>query len=81
MPKITVLPHEELCPTGKEFEADKGVSLADALLDHGVDIEHACGNELVPVVTCRACGGEVRHEDLIAHPQAPGWTTQGPTAA
>ncbi len=44
-------------------------------------IEHACGNELVPVVTCQACGDEVRHEDLIAHPQAPGWTTQGPTAA
>ncbi|MET8803522.1 helix-turn-helix domain-containing protein [Streptomyces sp. NPDC004546] len=44
-------------------------------------IEHACGNELVPVVTCRACGDEVRHEDLTAHPQAPGWTRTGPAAA
>lgn len=44
-------------------------------------IEHACGNELVPVVTCSACGGEVRHEDLTAHPQAPGWTVSGPVAA
>jgi DNA-binding HxlR family transcriptional regulator len=44
-------------------------------------IEHVCGNELVPVVTCRACGDEVRHEDLTAHPQVPGWTVKGPAAA
>ncbi|MET9386830.1 helix-turn-helix domain-containing protein [Streptomyces sp. NPDC002928] len=44
-------------------------------------IEHVCGNELVPLVTCSACGDEVRHEDLTAHPQAPGWTVTGPTAA
>ncbi|MFH9400286.1 winged helix-turn-helix transcriptional regulator [Streptomyces sp. NPDC017638] len=44
-------------------------------------VEHACGNELVPVVTCQACGDAVRHEDLTAHPQAPGWTLSGPTAA
>ncbi|MFF3346747.1 winged helix-turn-helix transcriptional regulator [Streptomyces sp. NPDC002779] len=44
-------------------------------------IEHVCGNELLPVVTCSACGDEVRHEDLSAHPQAEGWTVAGPTAA
>ncbi|MEU0053144.1 helix-turn-helix domain-containing protein [Streptomyces sp. NPDC006309] len=44
-------------------------------------VEHVCGNELVPVVTCQACGEPVRHEDLTAHPQAPGWTVTGPTAA
>ncbi|MEV5430768.1 helix-turn-helix domain-containing protein [Streptomyces sp. NPDC052701] len=44
-------------------------------------IEHSCGHDLVPVVTCRACGEAVRHEDLKAHPQAPGWTVAGPTAA
>ncbi|MFF4691223.1 winged helix-turn-helix transcriptional regulator [Streptomyces sp. NPDC001307] len=49
--------------------------------DLPMSIEHACGNELVPVVTCRACGDEVRHEDLTAHPQAPGWTRTGPAAA
>ncbi|WP_405919089.1 winged helix-turn-helix transcriptional regulator [Streptomyces longwoodensis] len=43
-------------------------------------IEHSCGNELLPVVTCAACGTEVHHEDLTAHPQAPGWTVKGPTA-
>lgn len=51
MPKITVLPHEELCPAGKEFEVEAGGSLADALLDHGVDIEHACGK----VAACTTC--------------------------
>ncbi|MEU3986499.1 helix-turn-helix domain-containing protein [Streptomyces sp. NPDC026672] len=44
-------------------------------------IEHVCGNELVPVVTCAVCGDEVHHEDLTAHPQTPGWTREGPTAA
>jgi len=43
MPKITVLPHEELCPEGAEFDVARGVTLTDALLEHGVDIEHACG--------------------------------------
>ncbi|MEU1515493.1 helix-turn-helix domain-containing protein [Streptomyces sp. NPDC005811] len=49
--------------------------------DRPMVIEHICGHELLPVVTCPACGGEVRHEDLTAHPQAPGWTVSGPTAA
>ncbi|WP_326776840.1 winged helix-turn-helix transcriptional regulator [Streptomyces sp. NBC_01445] len=49
--------------------------------DRPMVIEHACGNELVAVVTCAACGDAVRHEDLSAHPQAPGWTKAGPAAA
>ncbi|MFI9804144.1 winged helix-turn-helix transcriptional regulator [Streptomyces sp. NPDC052301] len=57
----------------------------DRHLRDGVDlpmvVEHRCGNELVPVVTCRACGDAVHHGDLTAHPQAPGWTLTGPTAA
>ena len=36
MPKITVLPHAELCPEGSEFETPSGVSLADALLAEGL---------------------------------------------
>ncbi|MGW0613864.1 winged helix-turn-helix transcriptional regulator [Streptomyces sp. NPDC002788] len=44
-------------------------------------LEHSCGRPLVPAVTCRACGDEVRHQDLTARPQAPGWTVTGPTAA
>ncbi|MER6633047.1 helix-turn-helix domain-containing protein [Streptomyces sp. NPDC000987] len=49
--------------------------------DRPMVLEHACGEELVPVVTCRSCGEAVRHEDLTAHPQAPGWTVAGPSAA
>ncbi|WP_055491433.1 helix-turn-helix domain-containing protein [Streptomyces sp. TP-A0356] len=49
--------------------------------DRPMVIEHICGNELVPVVTCSACGEEVRHEDMTAHPQAPGWTVSGPAVA
>jgi 2Fe-2S ferredoxin len=51
MPKITVLPHAELCPNGTEFEVEPGDSLADALLDHHVDIERACGK----VAACTTC--------------------------
>lgn len=42
MPRITVLAHEDLLPQGASFEAPMGVQLCDALLDHGVEIEHAC---------------------------------------
>jgi 2Fe-2S ferredoxin len=42
MAQIVVLPHPELCPEGTTFEGDPGKSLCDNLLDHGVDIEHAC---------------------------------------
>lgn len=42
MPKIIVLPHEELCPQGALFEVEPGVSICDALLQHNVEIEHAC---------------------------------------
>lgn len=42
MPQIIILPHEELCPEGTVIEADKGVSICDAALKGGVEIEHAC---------------------------------------
>ena len=48
--------------------------------DRPMVIEHSCGKTLTPVVTCTACGDPVRHEDLTAHPQSPGWTIAGPTA-
>ncbi|MGW5737248.1 MULTISPECIES: winged helix-turn-helix transcriptional regulator [Streptomyces] len=49
--------------------------------DRPMVVEHVCGNEMLPVVTCAACGEQVHHDDLTAHPQTPGWTTKGPTAA
>ncbi|WP_295801619.1 ISC system 2Fe-2S type ferredoxin [uncultured Microbulbifer sp.] len=42
MPKIVFLPHAELCPEGKVIEVEPGVSVCDAALQHGVEIEHAC---------------------------------------
>ena len=42
MPTIKVLPHADVCPNGAEFEAAKGESICDNLLDHEIDIEHAC---------------------------------------
>ena len=42
MTKIKVFPHEELCPEGAEIEAETGQTLAEALLDNKIKIEHAC---------------------------------------
>jgi len=42
MPKIKVLPGHTLCPQGAEIEAKSGVSICDTLLEHHIDIEHAC---------------------------------------
>ena len=42
MTKITVLPHEDLCPQGRVIEAEPGVSICDALLQNDIEIEHAC---------------------------------------
>jgi ferredoxin, 2Fe-2S len=42
MPRITVLPHPEVCPAGTTFEAEPGTSLCDSLLAQGIEIEHAC---------------------------------------
>ena len=53
---IRVLPHEDLCPTGLEFEAKPGVMLVDALLKHGIAIEHACDK----VCACATCHVHVR---------------------
>ena len=42
MPQIVVLPHVELCPEGAVIDAVPGKSICDNLLDHGIEIEHAC---------------------------------------
>lgn len=56
MPKITVLPHPEFAPDGAQFDAEGPASLCDALLEHGVEIEHACGK----VGACTTCHVVVR---------------------
>ncbi|MCK6265399.1 ISC system 2Fe-2S type ferredoxin [Vibrio sp. ZSDE26] len=42
MPKIVVLPHEDLCPEGAVLEAEKGETVLDVALKNGIGIEHAC---------------------------------------
>ncbi len=42
MPIIRILPHAEICPQGKQINANVGDSICEALLEHGVEIEHAC---------------------------------------
>lgn len=42
MPKITVLPHADLCPLGAELAATSGQSICEALLENDISIEHAC---------------------------------------
>jgi len=56
MPKITILPHENLCPQGKVIDAATGVSVCDTLLKNGIEIEHACEK----VAACTTCHVIVR---------------------
>jgi len=56
MPKITVLPHEELCPSGAMFESRAGTLLCDQLRANGVVVEHACEKACV----CTTCHVLVR---------------------
>ena len=73
MARIKVLPHAELCPQGAEFEAAAGMSICDALLEHHVDIEHACEKSCA-CTTCHVilrqgfeslAGAEEKEEDLL----------------
>jgi 2Fe-2S ferredoxin len=42
MTTVKVLPHPEYCPLGAEIDAEPGSSVCEALLEHGIAIEHAC---------------------------------------
>ena len=42
MPVIKILPHAEYCPQGTEITASAGTSVCEALLENGIEIEHAC---------------------------------------
>lgn len=51
MTRVTILPHPGLCPTGRALEIRPGRLLSDALLDAGLDIEHACAG----ACACSTC--------------------------
>jgi len=56
MPKITVLPHPDICPEGTSFEVEAGISVCDALLGNDIDIEHACEKSCA----CTTCHVHIR---------------------
>lgn len=56
MTRITVLPHEVICPAGAEFDAAPGTTICDALLASKIDIEHACEKSCA----CTTCHVVVR---------------------
>ncbi len=56
MPRLTVLPHPQLCPEGKIIDAHSGSSICDTLLEHGIRIEHACEKSCA----CTTCHVVVR---------------------
>ncbi len=42
MTKIIFLPHEELCPEGQVLDVEPGITILDACLANGIELEHAC---------------------------------------
>ena len=42
MPKIKILPHEDLCPEGALIENQPDETICEAALRNGIQIEHAC---------------------------------------
>lgn len=42
MPHIIFLPHEEICPEGAVIQVEPGITICDAALQNGIEIEHAC---------------------------------------
>ena len=54
--RVTVLPHPELCPDGRQFDARQGRKLVDELLAQGIAIEHACEK----VGACATCHVHLR---------------------
>jgi 2Fe-2S ferredoxin len=42
MTQLIVLPHGENCPDGAVIEAPEGQSICQSLIDHGIELDHAC---------------------------------------
>ena len=73
MTTIKILPHPEICPQGATIEAEPGVSICDAVLKHGIHIEHACEKSCA-CTTCHVIvrsgfqslnSAEEKEEDLL----------------
>ncbi len=73
MPKLTFLPHAEICPEGTTIDAVSGTSICDAALNAGIKIEHAC-EKACACTTCHVIlrrgfdslqAAEDKEEDLL----------------
>jgi 2Fe-2S ferredoxin len=42
MPKVRILPHSEVCPSGMNLDICEGETLCEAMLKNHIPIEHAC---------------------------------------
>lgn len=56
MTQLIFLPHEEICPEGKVFEVEPGITICDAAQANGIEIEHACEKSCA----CTTCHVYVR---------------------
>lgn len=56
MPEITILPHPVICPEGAVINVEPGISLCDAMLNNGIEIEHACEK----ACACTTCHVHIR---------------------
>ena len=56
MPKLTILPHEVICPEGAIVEVEQGVTILNAALANKISIEHACEKSCA----CTTCHVVVR---------------------
>ena len=65
MPKIVILPHQDLCPDGAVLEAETGETILDVALRNGIEIEHACEKSCA----CTTCHCIVR-EGFAAVPES-----------
>lgn len=64
MTQVIVLPNAELCPEGAVIDAPPGQSICDALLENGIEIEHACEKSCA----CTTCHVVVREGFASLHP-------------
>ncbi|HEX8986963.1 MAG TPA: ISC system 2Fe-2S type ferredoxin [Rhodocyclaceae bacterium] len=56
MTQIIVLPNAEYCPEGAVIDAPPGQTILDALIDNGIELEHACEKSCA----CTTCHVVVR---------------------
>ena len=51
MPKLTFLPHDSICPKKTIIDVKPGISICEAALENGIEIEHAC-EQAAACTTC-----------------------------